>query len=94
MARLNPFRKRRRDPEIAPDEIFLDASNLPEFNKGRLEGSLEQPLSRGAYIGLGIAWRGAAAHRVRAVVALGDPRRREVRARVGAQHARAAGAVP
>jgi penicillin-binding protein 2 len=47
--------KRRRDPEIAPDEIFLDASNIPDFNKNSLEGSLEKPLSRGAYLGLGIA---------------------------------------
>lgn len=50
------FRKKRyADPEIAPDEIFLDASNLPDFNKSSLEGSLEKPLSRGSYVGLGIA---------------------------------------
>jgi penicillin-binding protein 2 len=49
------FKKRRRDPEIAPDEIFLDSSNLPDFNRGSLEGSLEKPLSRGSYLGLGIA---------------------------------------
>ncbi|HET9641646.1 MAG TPA: penicillin-binding transpeptidase domain-containing protein, partial [Candidatus Paceibacterota bacterium] len=33
------------DPEIAPDEIFLDASNAPHFDRGRLEGRLEKPLS-------------------------------------------------
>jgi penicillin-binding protein 2 len=47
------LKRRRRDPEIAPDEIFLDSSNLPAFNKNRLEGHLEQPLSSGAYVGLG-----------------------------------------
>ncbi len=46
-----------RDPEISPDEIFLDASNLPQFNQGSLEGRLEKPLARSSYIGiaLGIA---------------------------------------
>ena len=39
------FRKRRLDPELAPDEIFLDASNLPEFDRERLEGKLEQPIA-------------------------------------------------
>lgn len=37
---------RRRDPEIAPDEIFLDASNAPSFDRARFEGRLEKPLSR------------------------------------------------
>lgn len=36
--------KRRRDPEIAPDEIFLDASNAPDFNRLRFEGRIEKPL--------------------------------------------------
>ena len=42
-------RKRRRDPEIAPDEIFLDVSNAPDFDRNRFEGRLEKPLSRGAF---------------------------------------------
>ena len=37
-------RKRRQDPEIAPDEIFLDASNAPAFDTARFEGRLEKPL--------------------------------------------------
>lgn len=45
--------RRRRDSEISPDEIFLDASNLPNFNQGTLEGRLEKPLSRSAYFGFG-----------------------------------------
>jgi penicillin-binding protein 2 len=42
-------RKRRRDPEIAPDEIFLDASNAAGFDRWRLEGRLEQPLPRSTF---------------------------------------------
>ncbi|MFA6414792.1 MAG: hypothetical protein WCV89_02280, partial [Candidatus Paceibacterota bacterium] len=42
-------RKRRFDPEIAPDEIFLDASNSPAFDRARFEGRLETPLSQGTF---------------------------------------------
>jgi len=38
------WHKRRRDPEIAPDEIFLDSSNAPEFNRERFEGRIEKSL--------------------------------------------------
>ncbi|TSA44049.1 hypothetical protein D4R49_00800 [bacterium] len=41
--------RRRRDPEIAPDEIFLDASNAPAFDRARFEGRLEKPLSHGTF---------------------------------------------
>ena len=44
------FYKRRatRAPvhEIDPDEIFLDSSNLPQFDRHQLEGRLEHPISR------------------------------------------------
>lgn len=52
---MNAFKRshRRKDPEIAPDEIFLDSSNLPEFDQRRLEGRIERPLSRGALFALG-----------------------------------------
>jgi len=33
------------DPEVAPDEIFLDASNTTDFDRARFEGRLEKPLS-------------------------------------------------
>jgi penicillin-binding protein 2 len=52
-----PFLRRKkykRDPEISPDEIFLDSSNLPNFNKNSLEGRLEKPLSARTYVGMGI----------------------------------------
>lgn len=41
---------RRRDPEIAPDEIFLDASNTSAFDRARLEGRLEKPLPRSTFV--------------------------------------------
>lgn len=36
--------RKYRDLEIAPDEIFLDASNKPDFNRWSFEGRLEKPL--------------------------------------------------
>lgn len=47
-------RKRVFDPEIAPDEIFLDASNTA-FDRARFEGRLEKPLSHGTYFWLSAA---------------------------------------
>ena len=46
------LRKRRRDPEIAPDEIFLDASDASEFDRDRFEGRIERPLSRSTFVTL------------------------------------------
>ncbi len=43
-------KKRRSDPEIAPDEIFLDSSNTPDFNKDRFEGRIEKPLPRSSFL--------------------------------------------
>lgn len=42
----------RKDPEIAPDEILLDASNVPDFDRNRFEGRMERPLSRAIFVGL------------------------------------------
>ncbi len=51
---MNFFRKRKKS-EIAFDEILLDASNLPSFNTGRMEGRMELPLAeRNIYIVGGI----------------------------------------
>ena len=44
------WRKRRRDLEIAPDEIFLDAANAPSFDQTRLEGRLERPIDRSVFV--------------------------------------------
>ncbi|MSU74277.1 hypothetical protein EXS57_00685 [Candidatus Kaiserbacteria bacterium] len=46
-------RKKRVDPEIGPEEIFLDASNAPAFDRARFEGRLEKPLSSGIFLSLG-----------------------------------------
>ena len=46
--------RRLHDPEIAPDEIFLDASNAPAFNRERLEGRLEKPLPRSSFLLLAV----------------------------------------
>src|SRR3989344_5312647 len=43
----------RHDPEIAPDEIFLDATNTPSFDQARFEGRLERPLGRSTLAILG-----------------------------------------
>lgn len=49
-----PFRKkRRRFIELAPDEIFLDASNVSELDQDRMEGKIEQPLSSKVFV---FAW--------------------------------------
>lgn len=40
------FFRRRQKPEVEFDEIFLDASNLPSFNQGRLEGKRELPITK------------------------------------------------
>jgi penicillin-binding protein 2 len=39
------FSKKRTYQEIAPDEIFLDSKNLPEFNTQQFEGRLEKPIN-------------------------------------------------
>lgn len=47
------FRKRRsvRNAELAPEDILLDAENLPDFDHGRMEGKLEKPIPKSTYVG-------------------------------------------
>ncbi len=47
------FRKRRsiRNVELAPEDILLDAENLPDFDHGRMEGKLERPIPKSTYVG-------------------------------------------
>lgn len=40
--------KGKRGKEIFPDEIFLDSSNLPQFDVHQFEGRIEQPIPRSA----------------------------------------------
>lgn len=49
---MKRFRKKIKS-RIEFDEIFLDASNLPSFNQGRLEGRLAVPISRASIYGVG-----------------------------------------
>lgn len=46
-------KKREKDFEIAPDEIFLDSANVSDFDRDRFEGRLERPLARSAFWVLG-----------------------------------------
>lgn len=39
-----------RSSEIAPDEVFLDSSNLPNFDEAQFEGRMERPVSGKALI--------------------------------------------
>lgn len=40
------FRRRSfKNRELAPEDIFIDSSNLPDFDQSRLEGRLEKPVS-------------------------------------------------
>lgn len=47
-------RKRAKIHEIAPEEIFLDSSNLPAHNQTQFEGRVERPMSRRAIFGVGV----------------------------------------
>jgi len=38
--------------ELEPDEIFLDSRNMPNFNRGRMEGNIERSLSKWSAYGL------------------------------------------
>ncbi len=48
---IGPFKRmfkrgRNQNREIDPDEIFLDSSNLPEFDTSQFEGRMEKPIPR------------------------------------------------
>src|SRR3989344_3537384 len=55
------FRKKTKGGEIYPDEIFLDAQNLPAFDKNQFEGRLEKPISRRAIAMVGLVFLSGAA---------------------------------
>lgn len=48
------WRKRRRVYEIAPEEIFLDSSNLPGYDAGQFEGRVERPVATRSIFTVGI----------------------------------------
>ncbi len=45
--------RRRRSGEIAPDEILLDSSNIPNFDRAQFEGRIEKPISRRTLLAVG-----------------------------------------
>lgn len=55
------LRKRRRtriSKELVPEDILLDAENLPDFDRGRLEGKLEKPIPHSTYRGVSVVLAG------------------------------------
>lgn len=46
-------KSKKQNYEIDPDEIFLDSSNLPEFDRYQFEGRLEKPISKNSIVFLG-----------------------------------------
>jgi penicillin-binding protein 2 len=44
--KFNFLKKRHRSAEIAPDEIFMDSHNLPQFDQNQFEGRLDRPISK------------------------------------------------
>lgn len=42
--------------EIDPDEIFLDATNLPHFDTHQFEGRIEKPIGRHVLVGVALAF--------------------------------------
>jgi len=40
------FNKKITNPEIYPDEIFLDSQNIPQFDIQQFEGRLEKPIAK------------------------------------------------
>ncbi len=51
------FRRRKRIiHEIAPDEIFLDSSNLPDHNTIQFEGRVARPVSVHSILGVGLVF--------------------------------------
>lgn len=50
------FKKNRFNAEIEPDEIFMDAQNIPEFDTQQFEGRLEKPIGKGSVVFLGVVF--------------------------------------
>lgn len=50
------FSRKRVIHEIAPDEIFLDSSNLPGYDAGQFEGRVVHRLSQKSIVGVGVVF--------------------------------------
>jgi len=43
-------KRRRTNFEINPDEIFIDSSNLPQFDTHQFQGRFEKPLPKSTFV--------------------------------------------
>lgn len=50
------FRTRQRVHEIAPEDIFLDSSNLPNLSASQFEGRVERPVAPRAILAVGVVF--------------------------------------
>lgn len=51
---MKGLRQKKRHEDIAPDEIFLDDKNIPDFDVHQFEGRIEEPIKRSTIIFLGL----------------------------------------
>ena len=56
MFRFPKFGRKKITGYIDPDEVFLDASNLPQFDVHQLEGKIERPIGKHVLLFLGGAF--------------------------------------
>lgn len=45
------IRRRKQYQAVEPDEILIDAANLPQYDRARLEGRIERPVASRAFFG-------------------------------------------
>lgn len=45
-------KSKQRFTDLTPDEIFVDASNLPAYDEQQFEGRLEKPITRQTFLGV------------------------------------------
>lgn len=53
---MNIFKKKYKNYEIEPDEIFLDSKNIPQFDTNQFEGRIEKPIKKTSLIFLGVSF--------------------------------------
>ncbi|HEY4502793.1 MAG TPA: penicillin-binding transpeptidase domain-containing protein [Candidatus Paceibacterota bacterium] len=53
-ALLRRILRRRKRGEIDPDEIFIDATNLPQFDENQFEGRIERPFAKRTFFYFGL----------------------------------------
>ena len=44
----------RKRGDISPDEIFIESSNISQFNTSQFEGRLEKPISKKTFMGISV----------------------------------------